>query len=156
MAEYRIRSTGEIVTNLAIAFPNCSIPQSLTQEDFDSLGADPIFEGPQPLINHFQFIQRTGPIQDSKGNWVWEYIAVDHNQEFIDAAMIEKWKTVRTERDRLLSASDWTQLPDVSLSTEKKAEWTAYRQALRDITNQTDPFSISWPTDPNFIPKPEL
>jgi hypothetical protein len=30
----------------------------------------------------------------------------------------------------------------------RAAEWSAYRQALRDVTTQTDPFSITWPTKP--------
>jgi hypothetical protein len=27
-------------------------------------------------------------------------------------------------------------------------EWRTYRQALRDITNQSSPFTITWPTKP--------
>jgi hypothetical protein len=49
-------------------------------------------------------------------------------------------------RRRLLASSDWTQLPDVPLAT--KAIWAIYRQALRDITDQPDPFNIVWPTPP--------
>jgi Phage tail assembly chaperone protein len=57
-----------------------------------------------------------------------------------------EWPLIRTERDRRLAASDWTQLPDVSLAT--KEAWTVYRQALRDVTLQPDPFNIVWPTPP--------
>jgi hypothetical protein len=57
------------------------------------------------------------------------------------------WNYVRSERNRLLQNSDWTQMPDVSLST--KELWATYRQALRDITDQTDPFNIVWPQPPN-------
>lgn len=60
----------------------------------------------------------------------------------LDAA----WAGVRAERDRLLAASDWTQLPDVPLTT--KEAWAAYRQALRDITEQPDPLNIVWPEPP--------
>lgn len=56
------------------------------------------------------------------------------------------WATVRHMRDNLLAACDWTQLPDVP--SETKAVWADYRQALRDITLQTDPFNITWPTEP--------
>ena len=56
------------------------------------------------------------------------------------------WATVRMERDRLIQASDWTQLSDVLLSNQK--EWAVYRQALRDITQQQDPFNVVWPTPP--------
>ena len=57
-----------------------------------------------------------------------------------------EWPLVRAERDRRLLASDWTQLPDVPLTT--KEAWAVYRQALRDITEQPDPFNIVWPEPP--------
>lgn len=49
-------------------------------------------------------------------------------------------------RNLLLLESDWTQLPDVPQQTSDK--WKAYRQALRDITNQTDLLKITWPIKP--------
>lgn len=56
------------------------------------------------------------------------------------------WQLVRTKRDELLAATDWTQLPDVAEATKNR--YTDYRQALRDITNQPDPASIVWPVLP--------
>ena len=54
---------------------------------------------------------------------------------------------VRAERDRRLQETDWTQLPDVPLAT--KEAWAAYRQALRDITEQPGfPFDVVWPEPP--------
>lgn len=54
---------------------------------------------------------------------------------------------VKTKRKSLLNGSDWTQLPDVPLTT--KTAWAAYRQALRDITTQVGyPTEIIWPTPP--------
>ena len=40
---------------------------------------------------------------------------------------------LRLKRDALLTESDWTQVNDSPLTTEKKAEWAVYRQALRDL-----------------------
>jgi hypothetical protein len=59
--------------------------------------------------------------------------------------------TARAQRDTLLTASDWTQLPDAQarLSPEKKAAWTEYRQALRNVSNQPQfPSEIMWPEKP--------
>ena len=60
----------------------------------------------------------------------------------------EQWVQIRGLRDSKLLECDWTVLPDVPLTAEKKAEWETYRQALRDITTQPDPFNITWPTPP--------
>lgn len=62
-----------------------------------------------------------------------------------DGAADEQWKQVRLERNAKLAASDWTQLPDAPVDA---AVWAEYRQALRDVTDQTDPFNIIWPTAP--------
>jgi hypothetical protein len=56
------------------------------------------------------------------------------------------WDFIRAERNGLLAACDWTQLPDASADA---AAWATYRQALRDITTQTDPFDIVWPASPS-------
>lgn len=67
--------------------------------------------------------------------------------------------SIRIERNKILSESDWTQLPDNTLTTEKRAEWATYRQELRDIIATLDPDtyrtyvtlwnSITWPTKPS-------
>jgi hypothetical protein len=46
----------------------------------------------------------------------------------------------RAKRDRILGRSDWTQVSDSPLSEEKKTEYQAYRQALRDL-----PTHANWP-----------
>lgn len=54
---------------------------------------------------------------------------------------------VRTKRDALLAASDWTQMPDVPADTQTL--WQPYRQSLRDVTAQDGfPFNVEWPTPP--------
>lgn len=56
----------------------------------------------------------------------------------------------KTKKDRLLIESDWTQLPDVSLTN--KDAWTTYRQQLRDISKQSGyPNEITWPTRPREL-----
>lgn len=64
------------------------------------------------------------------------------------AKVLEKqWTQVRAQRDQLLTASDWTQLPDSPVTD--KAAWIAYRAALRNVPEtQTDPANITWPTAP--------
>lgn len=53
-------------------------------------------------------------------------------------------------RNFLLAISDWTQLPDVPLTAEKKSEWATYRQQLRDVPEQAGfPNGIVWPAAPD-------
>lgn len=44
---------------------------------------------------------------------------------------------IRSERNALLAASDWTQVVDAPLTDSERAAWAKYRQALRD--NPVDP-----------------
>ena len=53
--------------------------------------------------------------------------------------------TIRQSRDILLAETDVWALSDRTMT----AEQTAYRQALRDITDQSGfPANITWPTKP--------
>lgn len=73
-----------------------------------------------------------------------ELAAVEDQVEFELAAASR-----RSERDTLLLATDWTQLPDVPEAT--RSRWTAYRQALRDL-----PAQPGWPFDVQIPQAPEV
>lgn len=63
------------------------------------------------------------------------------------------WASLRTERNRRLAATDWTQLQDTHMSDAKKTAWADYRQELRDLPDEiTDPTNVTWPVDPTVIP----
>ena len=68
----------------------------------------------------------------------------------LDALKVELQERLRVTRNAKLSASDWTQLADVS--SENKDKWKEYRQALRDLPEQyqeaTSFEDIIWPTQP--------
>ena len=58
-------------------------------------------------------------------------------------------KEARGERDRLLSESDWVTIRATDTGNPVPTEWQTYRQALRDITEQTGfPENIEWPSKP--------
>lgn len=64
-------------------------------------------------------------------------IAIDNESQAI---------SVRSIRNALLSACDWTQVAD---STADKQAWATYRQALRDVPSQAGfPRDVQWPTQP--------
>ena len=64
--------------------------------------------------------------------------------------LAEKWANIRTRRNRELTESDWVVVkakeehPNASIPSD----WVDYRTELRDITKQSDPDDITWPTKP--------
>jgi len=61
----------------------------------------------------------------------------------------EPWDQLRAERNRRLSACDWTQVADSPLDDAADDQWRVYRQALRDLPQtQDDIDNIVWPVAP--------
>jgi hypothetical protein len=56
------------------------------------------------------------------------------------------WADIRARRDAALAKTDWTQGFDSPVATDPA--WREYRKALRDITDQADPYNIQWPKPP--------
>ena len=60
---------------------------------------------------------------------------------------------IRNQRLFMLRDCDWTVVADSPLSDAKKAEWSTYRQALRDLPSQytdSDNFDdVVFPTQPD-------
>lgn len=128
-------------------FPNTSFPQSgpdaefLTANDCMTVTVWKIYDQlTEKLVAVSPYIE---------GNTVYTIDVKPLTPEEIAANTESQWAKVRSQRDSLLSSCDWTQLPDVTLSN--KTEWITYRQELRDITSQEDPYNIVWPINPNNI-----
>lgn len=55
----------------------------------------------------------------------------------------------RSIRNEKLAETDWTQLPDVNLSSALREKWKEYRQNLRDLPADPGfPQNIEWPEQP--------
>ena len=61
----------------------------------------------------------------------------------------EKWKDVRSQRDALLSDTDWVVVKAKETGGNVSSAWKKYRQDLRDVPTQSDPDKITWPTKPS-------
>lgn len=59
-----------------------------------------------------------------------------------------QWELVRLDRSGRLTASDWVVVKATETGEPVPQAWQNYRQALRDVANQPDPFSITWPDPP--------
>lgn len=86
-----------------------------------------------------------GPALLIDGVWTQNYVVTNLGPDESAAKVHAQWSVIRAERNALLVASDWTQVADAPVDA---AAWALYRQALRDITEQTDPLNIVWPTPP--------
>ena len=79
------------------------------------------------------------------------------NAEITRLNNAEPMRLLRVERDARLTACDWTQSRDVTLSND--ADWKTYRQSLRDLPASASPSldsnydldlsSVTWPTEPS-------
>lgn len=87
-----------------------------------------------------------GPALLIDGVWTQNYIVTDLSADESAAKVGAQWNVIRAERNKLLVESDWTQLPDAPVDA---AAWATYRQALRDVTTQANPFAIVWPQGPS-------
>jgi hypothetical protein len=89
-------------------------------------------------------------ISDSQGAFDADGNSVEIDQSLVDAARLElnaenAWKSLRTERNKLLVETDYFANTDVTMPDAMRT----YRQALRDLpANTTDPANPVWPTKP--------
>ena len=77
-----------------------------------------------------------------------ESLTAEEIQSAKDSAMAQ----LRSTRNALLTACDWTQIPDCTIP--KKAEWATYRQTLRDFpaTVSDARAAVTWPNNPDYVP----
>lgn len=127
--------------------PNTSFPDVLSQGQLRELGIFKVVreEKERSHLKNYSY----GEVVFIDGQWVEPLIESDASESEISQRIDEKWSEIRSNRDNLLKSSDWTQLPDVALSAEAQRDWAVYRQKLRDITEQTDPFEIWFPEEPS-------
>ena len=84
---------------------------------------------------------------DDKVDVGWTYDGKTFKTNVIELTAEQKLNALRTERNKFLRMSDWTQNRDVTLSND--ADWKTYRQALRDITKTYKKLEdVKWPEKP--------
>ena len=118
----------------------------LTPEQVEHFGVHQLKLVTPPYFDPATQVREEGPALLIDGVWTQNYIVSDLSADESAAKVGAQWTVIRAERNRLLVASDWTQLPDAPVDA---AAWATYRQALRDITTQANPFAIVWPESPS-------
>lgn len=156
----RVDENGDLTQDLALySLFEIALQNGVNGAEFDEntyqLPANAPFERiiiNQPLtegLTKYQTAIRAPIAKNQSGEWVLDFVIEEVDQSRknqIDNIITTEGRNIR---NRLLTQSDWTQLPDAPISTEKKTEWATYRQALRDITeNQGFPVYHVFPPMP--------
>jgi hypothetical protein len=126
--------------------PNVSFPKSVPDATLAAYGVYSVTVEAPPIYNaSTQKIAENAHPTDVNGQWIVGWTITDMSPDELVAKASALEADVRMQRDRLLAASDWMALSDVTMSPA----WVAYRQELRDITKQVDfPDNIVWPKEP--------
>ena len=132
------------ISQLRNAYPNVSLPAELT--DLVLTNWDMYVVTPTPMPNDYTKNITEGTPILTDGLYYQNWIQTDASQSEIDYRLENQWFIVRETRNQLLAECDWTQLSDISQTI--KDLWSTYRQQLREITNQSNPFNIEWPVKP--------
>ncbi len=123
---------------------NTSFPTEMTESLMGEWNIHEVRPTPKPN-NYTKNISEGTPILVD-GVYYQNWEQVDASESEITNRLNDKWEEIREFRNQLLLECDWTQLADIP--TETKTVWQTYRQELRDVTSQSNPFNIVWPTKP--------
>ena len=133
------------IQQLKIDEYNVSFPIELTSDILAEFGVYSIQQTPKPNDYTKNITEGTPQLIDGVYTQIWNQ--TDSTQEEIDIKIQNQWEQVRVARNEILTQCDWTVLADSPVSASIE-EWKTYRQQLRDITSQSNPFEIVWPTQP--------
>lgn len=132
------------IGNLRKDNPQVSFPKNPTPELLAHWNVYPVEPVGAPSVDYTQNLKEGQPVYD--GGWKQTWIVTQATDAEVAERIQAKADSARAERDNLLSETDWTQVADAPVN---KAAWATYRQALRDIPQQTGfPTSINWPVKP--------
>ena len=82
----------------------------------------------------------------TNGVWTQQYVVTELDAEEATIRTDAQAAYVRSLRNSLLLETDWTQVLDAPVN---QTQWATYRQALRDISQQTGfPWAVEWPEKP--------
>jgi hypothetical protein len=136
--------------NMEYLFPEFNFNQIVTPDMIAPLGYAIYEFSTQPARPRYKKIQEGSPTLNSNGIWYQTWLVVDKTAEESAAEDAEQASLMRRDRDHRLMQTDWTQLPDAQITSERRQLFAEYRQQLRDVTAQPGfPWDINWPVKPD-------
>tara|TARA_Y100000015_G_scaffold32416_1_gene32247 strand:+ start:2683 stop:3213 length:531 start_codon:yes stop_codon:yes gene_type:complete len=175
--EIRNRESGAVTTvsQFKASYPNTSFPKQITADILDSYGYDAVLDGAQATVTAPYGVSTRDGVEQINGQWFTKFVAgpvfTDTTEETVDSegnvtttsytaaqneaayrASVDATTAaaVRVARDKKLTDTDWTQMADSPLTSDKKTEWASYRTSLRDLPSASGfPHTMTWPTEPS-------
>ena len=125
--------------------PNTSFPKPFVVREPYA----PVLNSPQPSYDPiYKFCREIAPVKDG-ANWMQVWEVVDLDPEQIEYNENQAKQRNKQQAEGLLQDTDWTQMPDVDLVN--KADFTAYRAAVRAIALNPPVTVDEWPVKPDEI-----
>jgi hypothetical protein len=126
--------------------PHTSFPIQMSEEELAAWGVFEVEDQSPPEFNEQTESIEIGAPALVDGKWIRAWSVVAAAPEEVERRTIVQAGLIRTERNRLLTATDYSQLPDFSGGSHNHEAITAYRQALREVPQQSGfPWSVDWP-----------
>lgn len=128
--------------------PNTSFPKSLSPQLLESFGVFDVGHEATPAFDPAtQRVVTSAAPSLIDGQWMLTKTVEQQTPEQVAINTANKAAQVRAERDKKISATDWTQGKDIADNVS--SAWSTYRQALRDIPAQAGfPWTVNWPVAP--------
>ena len=164
--EIRNRETGAVTTisQFKASYPNTSFPKQITNDILNSYGYDPVLNGAAATVSAPYGQSVRDGVEEINGQWFTRFVAgpvftdttdedgnvttaADNEAAYRARIDAEVASSVRSERNKKLANTDWTQLAD---SSADATAWATYRTSLRDLpTTEGFPHYGTWPTEPS-------
>ncbi len=134
-------------SDLQAIYPGASVPVQWSPEFMASEGIVTVFSTGASYDPRTQTADQVGcEYNEDATRWETAWVVRDLTPEEIAAQDAQQAEIVRDERNARLAECDWTQLADAPTN---HAEWAVYRQALRDVPEQSGfPWNVIWPVSP--------
>lgn len=140
-------------------YPTESIPErirlssGLTKTDSSTFTEEDLRDAGYVRVNSAPtYNTKTHKINWNENIGDWQILPLSENE--IESGKINKWIEIRDARDVKIKEVEWKVFryqSEIRLGltpTDNIQQLDEYIQALRDITKQEDPYSISWPSIP--------
>jgi hypothetical protein len=143
--------------NFFMLYPNTSFPYPLAPSDVEPFGYGLYEFSSQPTPGTYENVVGVTPVKNADGIWIQTWAVVPMTPEEVASKNEQLKQQNKSQAASLLTATDWTTIPDVSdpaLSDPyltNAAEFAAYRSNVRKIAVNPPVTVGTWPVQPEEV-----